>query len=151
MSTRKEWGNITWLLFHALAANVSENKFLEVRPILIDIIKGICFNLPCPDCSHDATQILKVAYIENIKTKEHFIEFLRQFHNIVNIKLGKKQISKNDLLSMYKKKNLKKIIQYFFYIYNKTSYNPNLLTHSFQRSQYLNRLKPKLNSIKFAY
>jgi len=151
MSTRDEWGNITWLLFHTLATNVSENKFLEVRSTLIDIIKGICSNLPCPDCSHDATQILKIAYIQNIRTKEHFVEFLRQFHNIVNIKLRKRQISRNEVLSIYNKKNLAKIIQHFFYVYNKTSYNPTLLSHSFQISQYLLKLKPKLNSIKFAY
>ena len=33
------------------------------------------------------------AYLEKIQTKAHFVEFFRQLHNIVNIKLNKKTMT----------------------------------------------------------
>ena len=119
MVAPNEWGNITWILFHSLAEKVSDDKFHEVRNTLIEIVRGICSHLPCPDCSNDATLILKQAYFENIKTKEHFIEFLRQFHNIVNIKLKKKQMNYEEVSIMYKQKNMTSVIHNFFNIYRK--------------------------------
>ena len=151
MVAPNEWGNITWIFFHTLAEKVSNDKFLEVRDTLIEIIRGICSHLPCPDCSNHASLILRQAYIKNIQTKEHFIEFLRQFHNIVNIKLKKQQMNLDEVSLIYKQKNMTIVIQQFFSIYRKQSYNPKLLTNSFHLSQYLKILNSKLVSIKHAY
>ena len=89
----KIWGTITWLFFHTLAEKIHENKFEKVKVDVINIIILVCNNLPCPDCSNHATEVLKKAYISNIQSKKHLIEFLRQFHNIVNIKIGKQEFT----------------------------------------------------------
>lgn len=103
MSKQNIWGEITWIFLHTLAECIDNNKFLDCKNKVIQIIKSLCFNLPCPDCSEHATSILNKAYINNIKTKEHLVEFLRQFHNIVNIKLKKKELTIEELKNKYSK------------------------------------------------
>ena len=147
MSKINEWGNITWALFHTLAVQIDKDKFLQVKDKLIMIITKTCQHLPCPVCSKDATEILKKANINNIHTKDDLIEFLRQFHNIVNVKLKKKTMDKQKLENMYKKNNLAEIIQLFIKIY-KTSYgNMKLMMHNFHKEQFIKQLQPQLINI----
>ena len=87
--SKKEWGNITWILFHSIAECIQEDNFQLVKQPIIELITIICSNLPCPDCSQHATSLLKQSLIQNISCKLHLKEFLRQFHNKVNIRLNK--------------------------------------------------------------
>ena len=150
MPSKDTWGNITWLLFHTLATKIDETKFLEIKDTVIQIIFDICGRLPCPYCAEHATQTLQKAYIKNIRTKAHFVEFLRQFHNIVNIRVNKKQISREELPAMYDNKNLGNIIRTFYTVYNKSDYNIKLVAYKLERSRYLNKLAKQLSIIKYA-
>ena len=151
MST-KEWGNITWKLFHTLAAQIDEDKFSEVREKLINIVIETCNHLPCPDCSDDASnKILKRASIKNIRTKIHFIEFLRQMHNIVNIKLFKKTFTMEEIKDMYNDVNLGATIQQFIYIYSKPTASPRLMAHNMHKKQFIKSFLLKLNEIRYTY
>ena len=59
MSFNKEiWGNNIWYLFHGIAHKIKEDEFLNNKENLIFIVKTICNNLPCPECSIDATNML---------------------------------------------------------------------------------------------
>ena len=149
MST-KEWGNITWKFFHTLAEQINESKFPEVRDELISIITGICQHLPCPDCTEHATNILKKAYTKNIRTKKHFVEFLRQLHNIVNIKLHKKTYTNEEIKIMYKQNNLGQIINQLINIYSRPNHSPRMMTHNLHKNLFLITLVVNLNSIKYA-
>jgi hypothetical protein len=150
--SNKEWGNITWKLFHSLAAQIKEDKFDEVKNELINIIIKTCKNLPCPFCSeHASNKVLKRAYTQNIKTKLHFIEFLRQLHNIVNLKLQKKTYSMEEINAMYVTENLGTIIPEFFRIYSIQYHNMRLMTNSMHRKIFLKELINDLNSIKYAF
>jgi len=142
----KEWGNATWLLFHTLAAQIDETKFAEFKNLLILIITTTCHNLPCPICTQDASNILKKANIHNINTKEDFIEFLRQFHNIVNIKLQQKTFSIEEL-KIYNKIHLINVINNFINLYIKPSGNMKMIINSFQRQNFINQITPKLKLI----
>jgi hypothetical protein len=149
--SNKEWGNITWSLFHNLAARVKEDKFSEVKDKLINIVISTCNNLPCPICmEHASNHILKRAYIGNIKTKEHFIEFLRQMHNIVNIKLHKKNYTIEEIKDMYLNENLGSIINNFFRIYSIQYHNMRLMANSMNRKIFLKKFANNLNEIKYA-
>ena len=80
--SKKQWGTATWYLFHTLAEKLKPeyDNPVEVKN-LYSIIKKICLNLPCPDCTQHATKILASAN-ENYFTssKEIFKTFLFQFH-----------------------------------------------------------------------
>ena len=147
----QEWGNITWKFFHTLAIQINDEQFSEVRDKVINIIITTCNNLPCPYCKDHASNILdKKCYIKNIKTKEHFVEFLRQLHNIVNIKLGKKIFTLEEINDMYINNNIYIIVKQFIAIYSKPSGSPRLMSHTKNKSAYIKTLILNLNSIKYA-
>ena len=142
-----QWGNATWLLFHTLAAQIDEDKFNNNKIILIDIVVSTCSHLPCPICMNDAKNIINKANINNIQNKADFIEFLRQFHNIVNIKLGNKTYSEEEIVNMYDKKNLVNVINHFIQIYSRSSGNMKMIAQSFQRKNFIKSITPKLNKL----
>lgn len=146
----KEWGNITWMFFHTLAHQIKENKFFEIKNKVINIIFNTCNHLPCPICSEDSKNILKKSFRNNIKTKQHFIEFLRQFHNIVNIKLEKKTFSQDEIKDIYNNKNIIKILDRLVYLYKKPIANNRMMGHSFQKQFYITGLLKDVNSILYA-
>ena len=86
----KEWGPPTWYLFHTLAEKVIDSDFDKMKPELITMIKLICSNLPCPDCSHHATMMLNNSKLASIKNKDDLKQYMLWFHNQVNIKLTQK-------------------------------------------------------------
>ena len=146
MST-KEWGNATWILFHTLAQQIKEDEFIKEKPRLIRFVQSTCAHLPCPVCAADASGIIGRAYIDKIKTKDDFIEFLRQFHNIVNTKLHKPAMSAEEVSSKYKKARLDLVIQNFFNILTVSYGNMKMLIHSYQRQNFIRSQKDYLDSL----
>ena len=58
--SQKEWGNITWLLFHSLAEKIDDNSFSIVKDQLIYFIKYTCENsIPCPIQSESCNRNIK--------------------------------------------------------------------------------------------
>ena len=94
------WGNITWTLFHTLAEKIREKDFPIVKDLFIQFIKDTCKNLPCPICANHASETLKQARFNLIVTKADMIEFLRQFHNIVNIRVGYPIVEKDFVIKI---------------------------------------------------
>jgi hypothetical protein len=116
--SQKEWGNITWYLFHTLAEKVNSEKFNEIKPTIVYFIQETCRNLPCPVCSNHALQNLKKSNLNLLNSKADLIEFLRQFHNVVNIHTGKETYSKEFVVTKYKTANLLAIINRFIQVYS---------------------------------
>tara|TARA_Y100000591_G_scaffold126524_1_gene108399 strand:- start:18558 stop:19013 length:456 start_codon:yes stop_codon:yes gene_type:complete len=145
--SQKEWGNITWFLFHSLAERIKEEYFPVFKQRLITFITSTCDHLPCPICAGHATETLRKANIGLINTKGDFIEFLRQFHNIVNIKLKKSIFTKEEVLIKYKRGYLPLIIQQFFKVYTHNYKNMSALMSAFQRKLFITQQKAFLNTI----
>ena len=141
------WGNATWLLFHTIAAQIQEDKFIENRNLLVEVIVTTCSNLPCPTCTKHASSIIKRANLHNIKTKNDFIEFLRQFHNIVNIKLNKKTYTIDEIKNKYNRIDLVQITQHFINVFSKSSGNMKMIINTFQRQNFIKQLIPKLQKL----
>ena len=143
----KLWGRITWNFFHTLAEKIKEEEFEKNRLRFINIIVNTCNHLPCPYCSQHATFILKNAYLKNIKTKKHFVEFLRQFHNIINIKIDLPQLTHENIVDLYKNNNLFLIFKNMINIYKSTKTSNTLMTYNFNRDKFLNELNIELKNI----
>ena len=143
------WGNATWLFFHVLVENIPEEKFDKLKPVVIDIIKDTCRHLPCPYCAEDATKVINQGFIHNIKNREHLIEFMRQFHNIVNIKLDNKRYSIEETKDLnYKKYNLMMLINNLFKIYTMKHGIMKLMPYNLQRGYYLKRLQQNIQKFQ---
>lgn len=146
--SKKDWGNISWILMHSLAQKVTENKFLNCKQILIKIIFDICNNLPCPDCREHANKLLKTSNINKISNKKELISFLCEFHNIVNKKLKKPTKNIEEVEKKYSGAKLNIIVITFFKVYNSVIYNEKMLADSFRRKIFLKKLLEDLVKLK---
>ena len=146
--SKKDWGNISWILMHSLAQKVTENKFLDCKQILIKIIFDICNNLPCPDCREHANKLLKTSNINKIYNKKQLISFLCEFHNIVNKKLKKPTKNIEEVEKKYSGAKLNIIVITFFKVYNSVIYNEKMLADSFRRKIFLKKLLEDLIKLK---
>jgi hypothetical protein len=121
--TKIRWGKSTWDLFHTLAEKIDADYYMKNRWQILDMIKKICFYLPCPDCAGHATRFLSKVKVESIPNKNQFRAMLFYFHNSVNARVGKQQF-KFKHLDVYKNFNLgialNNFIIYFAKRYNST-------------------------------
>ena len=120
LGTKAFWGMPTWILFHSLAAKVNPTKYKTHYLVMWKFIKDVCYALPCPFCkAHASSYVDSISNIQ-INTKEKLIDVLFKFHNQVNLRTGKSQMSR-DVLEKYKSSNLNKILKLFldrfFYSY----------------------------------
>ena len=146
--SKKDWGNISWILMHSLAQKVIENKFVNCKQILIKIIFDICNNLPCPDCREHANKLLKSSNIIKVSNKKELISFLCEFHNNVNKKLKKPTKNIEEVEKQYSMAKLNMIIITFFRVYNSVMYNEKMLADSFRRKIFLKKLLEELVKLK---
>lgn len=144
----KYWGTITWIFFHTLAEKIKDENFENNKQLFINIIINTCNHLPCPECSEHATKVLSQSYLNNIKTKKHFVEFLRQFHNIVNIKTNKKELTSEEIMDLYKNNNLSLILINLIRTYKSIKTSERLMMYNFYRDKFLSELYNDVQKIK---
>jgi hypothetical protein len=131
MPSINTWGPFVWNFFHALAENVREDKFIEIKLNLFGNIKNICSFLPCPECSLHAKHFLSKVNIDKIKSKQDFRSLIYIFHNMVN-KKNNKPLYPFSQLQKYSSINVLHAFNQFVKVYN-TNGNMNLLTDTFHR------------------
>lgn len=78
------WGEPTWNFLHTMVEKIIPENFFRLRSEIFDIVKTICYNLPCPDCANHARTYINRIDFNRITTKEHLKIMLFDFHNMVN-------------------------------------------------------------------
>jgi len=144
------WGNAVWLLFHTLAIKLKP-EFNSETPILFSHIVTICNNLPCPDCQEHASNLLMRANHKVVTaSRENLIQFLHDFHNVVNKRISKPVFSKEGL-QKYANANTKNVIAHFMNIMGANMHNDKLMMQTFRRQNYMNKFTNyiKANSYKY--
>lgn len=133
------WGPPTWIFLHTLVSKLKNEYFNILGKQLFFLIKRICNNLPCPECSTHATSFLMRIPENKIITKESLINTMYIFHNTVNQRKNKPQYNFEDI-KIYESKNV--IIEYnnFVKVFN-TKGNMNMISQSFQRQILLKNIK----------
>lgn len=144
--SREVWGNNIWYLFHTIAEFINDEKFKESLDDIEEVIRLICGNLPCPECSKHATNELKKVNFKSMENKKQLQMMLYNFHNYVNKKLNKSIFNEDDL-NIYKKANYKIIYNNFFIIFGSNSNIPQLMNQSFHRQYNLPKIKLALDRI----
>jgi len=139
MSPPTFWGPPIWTLLHTIAANLKEENFFIVSRQFIVLVKQLCSNLPCPDCSAHATAFLSRVNFSHIKTKYDLEQLLYVFHNVVNKRKNKPMFNTQDL-EIYKNVNIVTAFKNFLMVY-KTKGNMKLLADNFQRQVIVNELR----------
>jgi hypothetical protein len=85
------WGTPTWIFLHTFAEKINPTFYLNHRKEIIDIIKRICSNLPCPMCRQHADEYMLKVNENSVKNKKNLISMFIHFHNTVNLRTGKKK------------------------------------------------------------
>jgi len=134
------WGPQVWAFFHTIAEKVDAGFFIQKRETLINIIKQIASLLPCPICREHALQNLTKINFAYITTKERYIQFLFEFHNIVNRMLNKPEFAENKL-EQYKSYNLEKVWQNFYAVMYRNYFNQRNLNESMLRRKMLSEIQ----------
>lgn len=133
MASKDTWGPATWTLFHTLAEKIKDEHFAEVLPDLLVMIKRICMNLPCPDCSAHAIQIMSKMNTNQFPTKDSFKAFLFHFHNSVNVRTNKRPFTMEELNAKYVRANTFVVVPYFIKVFSYRNTNVRLLINSFHK------------------
>ena len=112
--SKQEWGNATWFIFHGLAMKVKDEYPKEYINILY-FFKKICQVLPCPDCKMHATETNNKAHLGLINSNDKLKDYLWQFHNRVNKRLGKKYFTYEQHNNLYNTVQVRMLLSPFFH------------------------------------
>ena len=149
MAVSKEiWGNNVWNLFHTIAHKIKEDRFEFHKNNIIYILENICNTLPCPDCSKDATELLKRVNFSQINNKADFKLLIFNFHNAINTKLNKPLFDFNELDNRYSKANIDILYNNINIIFTSNTNIPQLMTSSFHRNILFPKIKEALRTIR---
>lgn len=136
MSPPTVWGPAVWALIHKLSTSIRDEQFQTIFPECFSFICRICAVLPCPECSRDATDLLRRINVQTIKSKQDFINVMGEFHNKVNAKKGKPLYPIEGIVGAMESKLFRVVIQDFIQKYN-TNGIMTLMADAFQRKKVL--------------
>lgn len=95
------WGEPTWFFFHTLAEKVKPDKFPKIKRDLVNIVRMICNNLPCPICAEHATAFMNKVNFNAINTRDNLKMLFFRFHNEVNMRKGYSLFTEDELNEKY--------------------------------------------------
>lgn len=136
-NNKMKWGEAIWFLFHTMAEKIKDEHFQSKKHEMINLVKAICTNLPCPKCTDHATAYMKRLNIESIKTKQDWKDFLYKFHNEVNARKNFPEFPHSELDAKYQKANTVNVINYFLSVYREKSGNVQMIATEMSRMRIL--------------
>ena len=142
MLSIKTWGNIVWLFLHTFAEKVNEETFSNKKHNIINLLRVICRNLPCPECAEHATKYIGAIELEKyINTKKDLKDFIFVFHNKINQKLNKPNFNKDKLDSEYSNVDINKAYQDLLKVYTSKIPSAKLMINNLSRTSSPNLIK----------
>lgn len=133
---KAEWGPLIWKVLHCITIKIKDNEFINEREKIIQIITGICSNLPCPQCASHASGLIKKYKLKNMKTKNDIIKFVYLIHNQVNKKL-KKQTYSFDNIQIYNDFSIKSLLNDYYNMNLREKYGEKMMLHSYHRKTFM--------------
>ena len=103
-----KWAIPTWYFFHTFAEKINPVFYKHNAASCFNIIRQVCYNLPCPDCRYHASNYINRIKLRDVSTKEDLKFVLFTFHNFVNQRLGKPIFALNQL-ELYRRANTRRI------------------------------------------
>jgi hypothetical protein len=124
-----KWGEPIWNLFHVIAEKITPEHFFNIRTELFDIIKSICYNLPCPECAHHARDYINSVNFNLITKPEHLKQMFFHFHNNVNQRKNMPIFNIEKLTTRYESMNLNTALQVFLYHFKDKHKTPHMIAN----------------------
>lgn len=103
MSKKNHWGNNGWTLIHSVSLLLIQNKDDKIFNIRAkQFIKNFWMYIPCRRCRNDAMAYLNKNKVHDSKD---IFKYTYEFHNHVNQKLKKQEITFEEYKDRYKSVN----------------------------------------------
>jgi hypothetical protein len=104
------WGPTYWEFLHSISILYPTNPSILDKEMLLLLLKSFGDVIPCPICSNHYKENLKSFPVnDKLNSKNEFIKWVIDFHNIVNKMLGKKILSLEEGLikvDLFEKNNI---------------------------------------------
>jgi hypothetical protein len=135
------WGPPTWKLLHCMVIKAKDIMSPSQIEDLKKLIERIVTNLPCPICSGHAMAYFKKNYYNRVQTLSQLRMFIFLFHNSVNQRLDKPQITYEEHLVLYQNMNLEIVLRSMLQVYQHMNHtNVTMMLYSFHRTSIINDL-----------
>ena len=98
-----QWGPRAWFFLHTVTFYYPDKPSKKDKQSINNFFNSLSGILPCEHCrNHYAAHLKKYPIESNNNSKYELTNWLIQVHNEVNISLGKKTMSYNDVIQHYK-------------------------------------------------
>lgn len=144
---QKMWGPAIWIFFHSLANDITDQQFQNYKNKIITLFLDVCNLLPCIVCRNHAQEAISKAYIKYINTKNDFVLFLIQFHNLVNIRKKIMPLTELEVKEIYKNIDFYKTVYNFLNVFTKQYYTKDF-SYGLKKENFLNHNKNFINELK---
>ena len=150
MVSKVIWGRATWNFIHHMVNGLNEERTDLIQPIL-NIIRNICRNLPCPECSDHATILLNRLNLNSIKTKRDLVRCMYEFHNKVNVRIKTHEITIEEHDIHYKNVNIQQAFMEWKRIMQMRITGNRMLLYFISKSRLISDVTTFLNTNVFAF
>lgn len=82
------FGPMYWRVMMIVATEFPDNPTEEQKKTVLDWLTLTMILLPCPSCSMHAREYIK-KHVPDVSSREALIAYIVEFHNYVNVSLGK--------------------------------------------------------------
>jgi hypothetical protein len=91
------WGPSAWKFLHAMSFAYPENPSAEHKQAVLNLFASLKYLLPCGECcAHYCSSYDSDTLKKSLGSKDEFSKWLVDFHNSVNLRLGKPIYEYND-------------------------------------------------------
>lgn len=150
MVSKAVWGPVIWKFIHHMVNGLKEERTELIRPIL-NIIRNICRNLPCPECSDHATVLLNRLNLNYIKTKRDLVRCMYEFHNKINVRLKKHEITLEEHDNQYQNVNIQRAFIEWKHIMKMRMNGNRMLMHSMFKNNLISDVTTFFNTNASAF
>lgn len=97
------WGKHLWIYLHYLTLSYPDKPTQEDKQKMKEYFTGLWRYLPCEKCRINYLRHFEELPLtdETLENRDKFVFWLVDFHNIVNLETGKKQMTKAEFIKQY--------------------------------------------------
>jgi hypothetical protein len=120
------WGPKLWFVIHTIALNFPDNPTYEDIRNTEHFFNSLKFNIPCDKCKiHYTQRINKNPIMNHLKNSDTLFRYTIELHNDVNVSLGKRTYTYDEVVAIYKKafKQEETKLNRFQHIFNWKTYS----------------------------
>jgi len=97
----KLWGPSLWTFLHYLSLSYPENPTIDEQEEVFNFLASMQKIIPCEKCRKKFLKHLDSMEVEILTTRENFVRWLFNIHNLVNADTGRPNFSYDDFIKKY--------------------------------------------------